>query len=138
MSGGKVVAVSAVVLRDESGALLTVRKLGTDRFMLPGGKPEPGESPQDTAIRECREELGVDLDVSALQTLGAFRATAANEPGFEVEANVFTHPTPAGVVPSAEIVELRWLDPATRPLPTDLAPLLAGHVLPAIMTAGTG
>lgn len=119
-------------MRDGSGALLTVRKVGTDRFMLPGGKPEPGESPEETAVRECREELGVDLTLEDLTHLGVFRAAAANEPGLDVEANTFTHPAPAGVTSSAEIAELRWLDPDARPLPADLAPLLAEHVLPAI------
>jgi len=130
-----VVEVSAVVLRDGSGALLTVRKLGTHRFMLPGGKPEPGESPRETAVRECREELGVDLVPEALVHLGAFHAAAANEPGRDVEAHIFTHPAPPGVAPSAEIAELRWLDPDARPLPADLAPLLAEKVLPVIATS---
>ena len=29
---------------------------------FPGGKPEPGESPLDTALREAREEVGIDPD----------------------------------------------------------------------------
>ncbi|MDH3061643.1 NUDIX domain-containing protein, partial [Gordonia alkanivorans] len=56
-----VIRVSAVVLRDSTGAVLTVRKRGTTRFMFPGGKPEPGESALQTAIRECREELQLEL-----------------------------------------------------------------------------
>lgn len=35
----------------------------TDRphWDLPKGKAEPGEKPQDTALRECQEETGLDL-----------------------------------------------------------------------------
>lgn len=38
----RVVNVCAVAIRDERGYVLTVRKQGSDGFMMPGGKPEPG------------------------------------------------------------------------------------------------
>lgn len=126
------IRVSAVVLRDSAGAVLTVRKTGTSRFMLPGGKPEVGESTEQAAVRECAEELGVVLDPTALRLLGTFRAAAANEVGADVEATVFEHPDVLVGDPAAEIAELRWMDIATESLPHDLAPLLATHVVPAL------
>lgn len=134
MTDPTVIRVSAVVLRRASGEVLTVRKRGTHRFMLPGGKPEPGESPARTAVREAFEEVGAVLDESRLRELGTFRAAAANEAGHEVVGTVFEHPAVTVTAPAGEIEELRWLDPAAA-LPDDLAPLLAGHVLPAL--AGT-
>ena len=41
----RVVNVCAVAIRDEWGYVLTVRKKSSDGFMMPGGKPELGESP---------------------------------------------------------------------------------------------
>lgn len=123
--------VSAVVLRDATGRVLTVRKARTERFMLPGGKHEPGESPADAAIRECAEELGLALDAGRLRQVGVFRADAANEPGLTVEGWVFSHPLEGEPMRAAEIAELRWLDPLA-PLPGDLAPLLERFVLPAL------
>ncbi|MBP6684877.1 MAG: NUDIX domain-containing protein, partial [Leucobacter sp.] len=73
------IRVSAVVIRDPEGRVLNVRKRGTSMLMLPGGKPEPGEDPRDTAIREFAEELGVQLDPLRLRGLGEFRSPAANE-----------------------------------------------------------
>lgn len=121
--------VSAVVLRDAVGRILTVRKAGTDRFMLPGGKHDPGESPADAAVRECAEELGLALSPGLLTEVGVFLADAANEPGLRVEGWVFAHPLVGAPRASAEIAELRWLDPEAS-LPSDLAPLLERHVLP--------
>ena len=123
--------VSAVVLRDASGRIVTVRKAGTQRFMLPGGKPEPGETAAQAAMRECAEELGLALDPSLLTSLGVFTADAANEPGLTLEGSVFEHPLEGEPRAAAEIAELRWLDPL-RPLPSDLAPLLEHHVLPML------
>ncbi|MFZ2259990.1 MAG: NUDIX domain-containing protein, partial [Luteococcus japonicus] len=81
-----VIRVSAVVLRDERGRFLTVRKRGTSMFMFPGGKPEHGESPAQTAIRELDEELGVTLEEDRLELIGTFSAPAANEPDHVVES----------------------------------------------------
>jgi len=124
--------VSAVVLRNEDGGVLTVRKRGTRRFMFPGGKPKPGESAADTAVREAREEVGVELDPHALHPLGTFRADAANEDGAEVVATVFTHPAVAVGEAAGEIEEIRW-QPLLDHYPDDVAPLLAHHVLPALL-----
>ena len=49
------IIVSALVIRNSLGEVLTVRKRGTTGFMLPGGKPEPGETAEETARREAAE-----------------------------------------------------------------------------------
>lgn len=36
---------------------------------FPGGKVEEGETAEDAAIRECREELGIELSVEDLKPL---------------------------------------------------------------------
>lgn len=124
------IRVSGVVLRDGGGRVLTVRKRGTRRFMLPGGKPEPGETAEQAAVRECAEELGAGLDAGLLRLLGVFTAPAANEAGRMVEATVFEHPPVPVSEPAAEIEQLRWLAPSEPA--DDLAPLLAERVLPAV------
>jgi 8-oxo-dGTP diphosphatase len=128
------IVVSAVCVFDEAGRLLTVRKRGTDKFMHPGGKPEAGENPAQTASRELEEEVGIVLAPEELILLGTWLADAANEAATRIEATVFTAPGIWSARPSAEIAEIRWLDLAAD-LPDDLAPLLTDHVLPAL-TAG--
>ncbi|WP_236122124.1 NUDIX hydrolase [Cellulomonas palmilytica] len=127
-----VIEVSAVVLRSPTGEVLTVRKRGTARFMLPGGKPEAGETPAQTAVRECAEEIGVELEPDALRELGVFTDAAANETDRLVRGTVYVHPAVPVVAAAREIAELRWLDPDARPLPPDLAPMLEHQVLPAL------
>ncbi len=127
------IRVSAVVMRDAEGRVLNVRKRGTTMLMLPGGKPEAGETPAVTAMREFAEELGVQLDAARLRELGEFRAAAANEPGHVVVAHVFEHPHVEGVRASAEIEHLEWIDPAAHR--DDMAPLNTEHVFPALAAA---
>lgn len=124
------IRVSAVVVRDAEGKVLNVRKRGTDSLMLPGGKPEAGEDPRDTAIREFREELGVELDPLRLRGLGEFRAPAANEPERDVIAQVFEHPYVAVDRPLAEIEHLEWADPLEAN--AAMAPLNTEQVFPAL------
>ena len=121
--------VAAVCLQDRH--LLTVRKRGTGYFMLPGGKPETGEAPLETLYRELMEELGVGPAKPGLP-FGNFKASAANEAGFEVEAKLYRVELSGPVMPAAEIAEIRWLDPADGSQ-VPLAPLLVRHVLPRLL-----
>lgn len=126
--------VAAVVLRDGDGRVLVVRKRGTSRYMLPGGKIEPGETPAAAAVRELHEEVGADLDVGDLVPLGVWTAPAANEPGHTVRGHVFEHPWVSGLSVRAEIDDLMWLHPTEMGARSDLAPLLVTCVLPALLS----
>ncbi|WP_307037933.1 NUDIX domain-containing protein [Arthrobacter sp. B3I4] len=123
--------VSAVCVYDPAGRLLTVRKRGTDKFMHPGGKPEPGETAAQAASRELQEEVGIIVPPGDLLPFGKWLAEAANEAETQIEATVFTAPGSWTAHPSAEIAEIRWLDLGAG-LPDDLAPLLTDHVLPLL------
>ena len=129
------IVVSAVCVYDRAGRLLTVRKRGTDKFMHPGGKPEPGETAAQAASRELVEEVGIVVAPEDLQLMGVWLADAANEAATDIEATVFTAPGTWHAHPSAEIAEIRWLDLAGE-LPADLAPLLTDHILPALAAGG--
>jgi 8-oxo-dGTP pyrophosphatase MutT (NUDIX family) len=124
--------VSAVVIRDELGRVLVVRKRGTSRFMLPGGKIEAGETPAHAAVRELREEVGAELDPASLVLLGEWTAPAANEPDHLVLGHIYEHPWVPGLSVRAEIEELLWMHPAAMGDREDLAPLLVTRVLPAL------
>lgn len=122
--------VAAIVMRDHEGRILVVRKEGTSRFMLPGGKIEAGETPDETAVREAHEELGVALDRGLLTPLGEWTAPAANEDGRTVHGHIFEHPWMAGVVARSEIAESVWLSAKELAAREDIAPLLQTCVLP--------
>jgi len=128
----RVITVAAVVFRDAEGRLLSVRKQGTNRFQLPGGKPEPGESAAEAAAREVQEELGVQVDPAELTLLGEFQAVAANEPGHVVASTVFTSPASVRPVAAAEIAELRWATLAELEADPTVAALSREHVVPAL------
>ena len=110
--------------------LLTVRKRGTSRFMLPGGKLDPGETAELAAVREVAEEIGVALTTEDLHLLGTFDEDAANEADTRVAATVYTAWLPSVPQVAREIEELRWQPLAESP--PDLAPLLLRQVLPAL------
>lgn len=127
---GQVFLTASLAFVDD-GRLLGVRKRGTDRFMLPGGKIEPGESPAACAVREAEEEIGVRVAETEVHVLGQWRAAAANEAGALVDSVVHLSRVPAlDPAPRAEIEELRWI--GLDESGDDLAPLLTEHVLPVL------
>jgi 8-oxo-dGTP diphosphatase len=67
------VLVVAVALIDRAGRiLLQRRRLGGEHgglWEFPGGKVEPGESPQTALVREIDEELGLRIDSRDLAPL---------------------------------------------------------------------
>lgn len=124
MTGAPEIQVSAAVIVDAAGRLLVVRKRGTERFMQPGGKPEPGETPAETLVRELDEELGATVSVDDLRPLGRYVTEAANEAGHVLVADCFAVDLdPAAVQARAEIEEMRWITEAEASA-LALAPLI--------------
>lgn len=127
-----IVEVVGAVIRDAAGRLLTVRKRGTTRFMLPGGKREPCEDDVAALRRELLEEIGVVLGSATL--LGRFEAPAANEPDATVRSSAYVVEIQGEIEIRAEIDAMLWMDP-TAPPDVPIAPLLVTHILPALSAA---
>ena len=135
MTAHPVIRVSAVLAVDDAGRLLVVRKRGTDVWMQPGGKPEPGETPAETLARELHEELGVQLSPAELEPLGTFTTDAANEARTTLIADVFRARIAHPVVADAEIDAVMWMHPRDF-AHHRLAPLITQHML-SLMPEGT-
>lgn len=56
---------SGVILLDKQRVLLH-QKVGDDFWALPGGRVAMFESSKDTAIREIREEIGIDIIIERI------------------------------------------------------------------------
>jgi len=130
------ILIAAAILINEKRQMLVVRKRGTTQFMQPGGKIDPGETPEQALHRELAEEIGLTLPENAARYDGVFREEAANEPGADVVAHAFTARLHAEVTPQAEIEEVRWLDLDRNPGVT-IARLTETQMLPLARAALT-
>lgn len=125
----KIIRIAAAVLIGPDGRTLLVRKRGTRAFMQPGGKIEAHEQPVNALARELEEELALNIDPASASYLGHFSAPAVNEPGFEVQAELFLLHIQQSVSPAAEIEEVQWIDPRGDG-GLELAPLTRDLILP--------
>ncbi|MFI6156990.1 NUDIX domain-containing protein [Kitasatospora sp. NPDC051170] len=55
-----------VILRDHAGRVLTVNPTYKEGWDLPGGMAEANEPPDAAAVRELREELGLEISIHRL------------------------------------------------------------------------
>lgn len=118
-----------LVATDRDGRLLVVRKRGGRTFILPGGKPEKGESDEECLVREVHEELGIVID-GPFEHVGNFGATAADMEGTMVMVRAYRAEIRGEPRPCAEIQDMHWLDPNEPDAP--IADSIRMGILPAI------
>lgn len=56
------------------------RGIGEGKINGPGGKVEGNETPEDCAIREVREEVGIEIPEDAIEKRGELRFTFGDDP----------------------------------------------------------
>jgi len=75
-----------------------------------GGKVEPKETKQDALIRECREELNVQIAVDDI-----FMELVHEYPDITVRLTLFNARIVSGIPEKLEHNDIRWITPAEIP-----------------------
>ena len=132
----KLVLVAACALVDADGrVLLAQRPAGKSMAGLwefPGGKIEAGERPEETLIRELKEELGIDVREPCLAPL-TFASHAY--PDFHLLMPLYVCRRWEGTVVAQEGQQLKWVRPnklRDYPMPPADEPLVA-HLMTLLM-----
>src|SRR5271157_3643588 len=123
------ILVAAVVLVDADGrVLLTQRPEGkamAGLWEFPGGKVDPGETPEAALIRELAEELGIDVAASCLAPL---TFASYSYPDFHLLMPLYLCRKWSGSPAAQEGQRLAWVRPARLadyPMPPADKPLVA-------------
>jgi 8-oxo-dGTP diphosphatase len=124
----KVVLVSAVALIDVDGRVLLAQrpegKAMAGLWEFPGGKMEPGETPEAALIRELHEELGIETWQSCLAPL-TFASHSYED--FHLLMPLFACRKWDGIVQPRENQALKWVkaaDLSNYPMPAADVPLI--------------
>ena len=109
---------AAAIIFDTQGRVLLVKEnyispgSVAPRWSLPGGAVEPGETPQEAAIRETLEETGLTVNIDHL--IGSYTLdTGFTAYAFRCHILAGTPSVPA----TGEIAEIRWSPPGDLPSP---------------------
>ncbi len=124
----RVVLVAACALIDADGRVLLAQrpegKQMAGLWEFPGGKVEAGERPEDTVIREMKEELGVTIKEACL---APFVFASHTYPDFHLLMPLFLCRRWEGTVTAHEHAKLAWvrpLDMGKYEMPPADAPLI--------------
>lgn len=124
------VLVAAAALIDPDGRILLQQrpagKAMAGLWEFPGGKIEPGESPEAALIRELEEELGILTEAACLAP--ATFATGATEAGDPLILLLYVCRKWRGMPQALHAEALRWERPAAMfalPMPPADRPLVA-------------
>jgi 8-oxo-dGTP diphosphatase len=124
----KTLLVSAVALIDPEGRILLAQrppgKSLAGLWEFPGGKVEPGETPEQALIRELQEELGIDTQVSCLAPL---TFASHSYPDFHLLMPLFACRRWQGIPSPREGQTLAWVRPdrlRDYPMPPADLPLI--------------
>ena len=106
-----------VVVENDKGEILMIRRTDNDNWALPGGAIDLGESVTQAAIRETKEETGIDVEITGLVGIYSdpkhvIHYTSNNEVRQEFSI-VLKATSVAGVVrENEEAREVRWISSA--------------------------
>ena len=102
----KTIRVVAAVIRDKDKIFATARGYGEfkGQWEFPGGKIEPGETPQEALAREIREELATEIEVGEL-----IHTIEYDYPAFHLSMDCFWCSIKSGHLTLLEAEDARWL-----------------------------
>ena len=105
----KTIRVVAAIIRDKGRIFATQRGYGPykDGWEFPGGKIEPGETPEEALKREIREELDTEIEVG--EPAGHIEY---DYPEFHLSMDCFFCTLLSGCLTLKEHEAARWLSPA--------------------------
>lgn len=101
--------VVAALIWDENRFMICQRPENKTRafeWEFVGGKVEPGETKQQALIRECREELGVEVNVYDI-----FMDVVHKYPDITVHLTLFNATIADGVPQKLEHNDIQWITP---------------------------
>ena len=103
-----------VVVTNDDGEILMICRTDNDNWALPGGAIDLGESLADAAIRETKEETGIDTEITGLVGIytnprHVIEYTSDGEVRQEFSIVLSARPTGGTPTPSNESSQVVWI-----------------------------
>ncbi|MGI8330373.1 NUDIX hydrolase [Actinomadura scrupuli] len=105
-----------VLVANDNGEILLIRRTDNDNWALPGGAIDLGESVAQAAVRETREETGIDCEITGIVGIytdpkHVIHYTSNDEVRQEFSIVLIARPAGGTPTPSEESSQVQWIAP---------------------------
>jgi 8-oxo-dGTP pyrophosphatase MutT (NUDIX family) len=117
---------------DQTKFLVCEKNHFTSDFIMPGGQIEIGEDDIKCLVREIREELDVEMDVTSLKFINEYNDVASGDSTKDVSIKLYLGKIIGEPKPSQEIIGFQWMSKDDMSNPR-LSPIIKNKIIPDLI-----
>ncbi len=125
----KILKVGAVILKGKK--FMVVREKGDESYIMPGGRPEAGETAEQTLRREIKEEL--NAEVKSFSGIGRLEGPSTRKDTL-VSQDLFLTEVAGDIKPSSEIEDIKWV--GSKPGKVNISTFIQKVMIPKLLELG--
>ncbi|NNE76282.1 MAG: NUDIX domain-containing protein [Pricia sp.] len=109
--------------------ILCTRSEGQEKYAIPGGKRDLGETDTQALYRQIKQKLSASIDIPSMRFIGIFEAQAdGRKPGILTRLTCYSATHDGRLIPASEVTEMVFLNYEDREMVTEVDTLIFDYL----------